>query len=170
MARITMKEVFEAFKDCEYSRACVDRNIKIINKGMNEAKQMKIGYGIMGYNPATTAVLRVAVDCLHPYRLTGPMAKHLTWLNQYKNMLRGGEDINIEKAKNVRIEGLYDWNKKRGRMVSCPFHEDKTPSAKINDNNTYKCFSCGVFLDSIGFVQKLNNLSFIEAVKYLNNI
>lgn len=74
----------------------------------------------------------------------------------------------IARAKEVPIEGLYTWEKRKGQMVSCAFHPDQTPSMKINKNNTAKCFSCGFFGDGISFVKKLHNLNFIDAVKYLN--
>ena len=50
----------------------------------------------------------------------------------------------------------------------CPFHSEKTPSFSISPiKNFYKCFGCGVSGDSISFVQKIQGVSFLDAVKYL---
>lgn len=52
----------------------------------------------------------------------------------------------------------------------CPFHNEKTPSFVINrEKQIYKCFGCGEGGDVIGFVMKIENLDFVEAVKLLAN-
>lgn len=51
-------------------------------------------------------------------------------------------------------------------MVKCPFHNDKTPSMSVNiEKNMFYCFGCGAGGDPITFVQKIDNLSFIDACK-----
>lgn len=56
----------------------------------------------------------------------------------------------------------------RSGMTLCPFHNERTPSAKIYPHNIY-CFGCGTSADVIGFTQKIFRLSEpIEAVKKLN--
>jgi DNA primase len=50
----------------------------------------------------------------------------------------------------------------------CPFHNEKTPSFHINDTKGfYHCFGCGESGDAIKFVQKMEGVSFVEAVKNL---
>ncbi|QMS85906.1 DNA primase [Candidatus Xianfuyuplasma coldseepsis] len=50
----------------------------------------------------------------------------------------------------------------------CPFHSEKTPSFSVEpDKQFYHCFSCGETGDAITFVQKINQLSFVEAVESL---
>jgi len=54
------------------------------------------------------------------------------------------------------------------RKACCPFHHEKTPSFNINDSKGfYHCFGCGESGDAIKFVQKMEGLSFVEAVKKL---
>lgn len=56
----------------------------------------------------------------------------------------------------------------RGGMCICPFHEERTPSAKIYPDNLH-CFGCGTHVDVIGFTQKIFGLDKpIDAVKKLN--
>ncbi len=54
------------------------------------------------------------------------------------------------------------------RKACCPFHHEKTPSFHINESKGfYHCFGCGESGDAIKFVQKMDGLTFIEAVKKL---
>lgn len=44
--------------------------------------------------------------------------------------------------------------------ISCPFHDDKSPSFRIYDNtNTYHCFSCGDSGTPVNFVANYNSLT-----------
>jgi len=50
----------------------------------------------------------------------------------------------------------------------CPFHEEKTPSFRVTPaRGFYHCFGCGEGGDVISFVQKINNVTFVEAVEWL---
>lgn len=50
----------------------------------------------------------------------------------------------------------------------CPFHAEKTPSFAVNpEKQIFHCFGCGVGGDVFGFLIKKENLSFVEAVKFL---
>lgn len=50
----------------------------------------------------------------------------------------------------------------------CPFHHEKTPSFSVEpERKIYNCFSCGEKGNAITFLQKTNNISFIEAVEDL---
>ena len=54
------------------------------------------------------------------------------------------------------------------KKACCPFHNEKTPSFSINEQKGfYHCFGCGESGDAIKFVQKIEGLSFIDAVKKL---
>ena len=57
----------------------------------------------------------------------------------------------------------------RSGMVLCPFHAEKTPSAKIYRDG-FHCFGCGVHADVIGFTQRLFGLPrAIDAARKLND-
>lgn len=57
----------------------------------------------------------------------------------------------------------------RGGMALCPFHNERTPSAKIYPDALH-CFGCGTHVDVIGFTQKMFGLDKpIDAVKKLND-
>lgn len=50
----------------------------------------------------------------------------------------------------------------------CPFHEEKTASFHVTPaRGYYHCFGCGEGGDVFDFVQKINNISFSEAVEML---
>ena len=62
----------------------------------------------------------------------------------------------------------YGLHINRGGMCLCPFHDERTPSAKIYLDALH-CFGCGTHVDVIGFTQKYFNLNKpIDAVKKLN--
>ena len=69
----------------------------------------------------------------------------------------------IEKKVKVIKKGNDYW-------CCCPFHEEKTPSCKINDNlGSYYCFGCGAKGDIFTIYTDLYNYSFPDAVKELAN-
>jgi len=50
----------------------------------------------------------------------------------------------------------------------CPFHKDDTPSFSVSpEKGLWHCFGCGAGGDVIGFLMKIENISFIEAAKRL---
>lgn len=60
--------------------------------------------------------------------------------------------------------------KRRGRnMVGlCPFHGEKTPSFNVyTENGSFYCFGCGVGGDVITFIMKIENLDYVDAIKFL---
>lgn len=49
----------------------------------------------------------------------------------------------------------------------CPFHNEKTPSFRVNENGYFNCFGCGAKGDLFHFVQRVESLTFVEAVREL---
>lgn len=50
----------------------------------------------------------------------------------------------------------------------CPFHHEKTPSFNIyTENGSFYCFGCGAGGDVITFVRRIENLDYMEAVRFL---
>ena len=70
----------------------------------------------------------------------------------------------------TEVVGQYVKLRRRGRTYTglCPFHNEKTPSFTVYpDTQSFYCFGCGAAGDTIGFVRKISNLSYVEAVKQL---
>ena len=55
---------------------------------------------------------------------------------------------------------------RQGNMVCCPFHNDRTPSMKLNEDYFY-CFGCGASGDVIDLAARLFGLSGYDAAKKL---
>jgi DNA primase len=74
-----------------------------------------------------------------------------------------------QQADIVRIVGDYVKLKKAGAQNYsglCPFHGEKTPSFSVHATRQfYHCFGCGVSGDVFSFVQKIENITFPEAVR-----
>ena len=60
----------------------------------------------------------------------------------------------------------YGLEVNRGNMVCCPFHNDRTPSIKLNEDYFY-CFGCGATGDVIDLTAQLFRLSPADAARKL---
>ena len=68
----------------------------------------------------------------------------------------------LEKKTKLIQKGKDYW-------CCCPFHEEKTPSCKINDDyGSFYCFGCGAKGDIFTIYTDLYNYNFIDAVKELS--
>ena len=76
-----------------------------------------------------------------------------------------------QQADIVRIVGDYVKLKKAGAQNFsglCPFHAEKTPSFSVHATRQfYHCFGCGESGDVFTFVQKVENITFPEAVRLI---
>ena len=67
-----------------------------------------------------------------------------------------GEYVQLRNAGGGNLKGL------------CPFHDEKSPSLSVSPGrNLFHCFGCGVGGDVIRFVERIEHLSFTEAVERL---
>ena len=72
----------------------------------------------------------------------------------------------IENLDIVSVVSRYVALKKSGRNYKgiCPFHAEKTPSFYVSpEKQIFHCFGCGAGGNVVGFLMKIENLSFIEA-------
>lgn len=82
------------------------------------------------------------------------------------------ELFDIKRAKDHPIDQLFNLENpsKSSQRISCccPLHDEKTPSFVIYLNdNSFKCFGCGAYGDSITLYMRLHNTDFKSAVKAL---
>jgi len=92
------------------------------------------------------------------------MASTLTSSDNFKETLKQQADI-------VRIVGDYVKLKKAGAQNFsglCPFHAEKTASFSVHATRQFfHCFGCGESGDVFTFVQKVENITFPEAVRLI---
>jgi len=88
----------------------------------------------------------------------------MTSSDNFKESLKQQADI-------VRIVGDYVKLKKAGAQNFsglCPFHAEKTASFSVHATRQfYHCFGCGESGDVFAFIQKVENITFPEAVRLL---
>ena len=73
----------------------------------------------------------------------------------------------VKQSVSVREAAqMYGIEVNRSGMACCPFHDDKNPSIKLNEEYFY-CFGCGATGDVIDFTARLYNLSPKEAAEKL---
>ncbi len=76
----------------------------------------------------------------------------------------------ISKNDIESVVSSYVSMKRRGRNLVglCPFHGEKTPSFNLYpETSSFYCFGCGAGGDVITFIKRMENLSYIDAVKFL---
>ncbi|WP_216465391.1 DNA primase [Arcanobacterium phocae] len=67
-----------------------------------------------------------------------------------------GEYVTLKTAGVGSMKGL------------CPFHDEKTPSFHVRPHvNRWHCFGCGEGGDAISFIERIEHVSFVEAVELL---
>jgi DNA primase len=77
-----------------------------------------------------------------------------------------------ERIDLVDFIGQYVALKPAGRNWKglCPFHQEKTPSFNVNrELKFWKCFGCGAGGDVFSFVERVENVGFVEAMKLLGD-
>ena len=81
----------------------------------------------------------------------------------------------LDKVRELPIESIvepYVKLSRDGRLNMkglCPFHSEKTPSFSLNlSKNLYHCFGCNRGGDGIRFIMEKENLSFTDAVHFMD--
>ena len=83
--------------------------------------------------------------------------------------IRGRVSISSVVGRKVAWDRRKSNPGKGDYWACCPFHGEKTPSFNVmRDRGFFHCFGCGVGGSAIDFAMKLLNLSFKDAVIYLN--
>ena len=85
--------------------------------------------------------------------------------------LKTGEVEELKTKADIHsVISSYIKLKRTGRNYTglCPFHKEKTPSFTVDTSKQlYHCFGCGEGGDVISFIEKIENMEFIEAVEFL---
>lgn len=85
----------------------------------------------------------------------------MAWIKEedMKNIRQGADIVDII-SKYISVE-----KKGKNYVAQCPFHDDHDPSMSISEEKQiFKCFVCGTGGNVFSFVQKIENISFPEAV------
>lgn len=87
-------------------------------------------------------------------------------------------EIDIDHIKTgVRLNTLMSYYghhpkaaTQRSSIYLCPFHQEKTPSFHVFQDNRFHCFGCQKQGSNIDFIMAVENLGFFEAAQHLNKI
>lgn len=87
----------------------------------------------------------------------------MRFTDEFIDRLRDSNDVESV------ISGYIELRRRGRNLVGlCPFHNEKTPSFTVYpETSSYYCFGCGAGGDVIGFVRNIENLDYVEAVKFL---
>lgn len=91
-------------------------------------------------------------------------------LDEMRDRIKSSNDIVAVVSEHVKLTKQGDW-----WVGCCPFHDEKTPSFKVNEKTQqYCCFGCGagrkdsgIGSDVISFIQEIKNLTFQDACEDL---
>ncbi len=114
-------------------------------------------------------------DAFHAKKLKTPNAGKFSRSDENPSTAAVKYDQDVFREIRSRVDiaefiGQYVPLRKRGNDLVglCPFHAEKTPSFHVHpDRGFFKCFGCGAGGDVITFVQKVENLTFPDAVRVL---
>ena len=82
---------------------------------------------------------------------------------EVEEIKRGTAILDVLDRLRIAVEGTG-----LSRRARCPFHDDRVPSFRVYLNtNRYYCFGCGAKGDVIELVQRLEGVSFREALQRL---
>ena len=93
--------------------------------------------------------------------------------NKLGGSMRLSDNFLLELKSRNDIESVissYVTLKRSGRILKglCPFHGEKTPSFTVYpDTQSYYCFGCGSGGDVVTFIKNIENLDYLDAVKFL---
>lgn len=85
---------------------------------------------------------------------------------------RGTVDRILDTARIEEVVSDFVSLKRRGAnyIACCPFHHEKTPSFSVSPSKgIYKCFGCGKAGSVVSFVMEHEQMSYVEALKYLGH-
>lgn len=84
--------------------------------------------------------------------------------------LQSSIDEVLRRSDIVEVVSSYVSLRRNGTdfVGLCPFHREKTPSFHISaDKQLFYCFGCGAGGNLIDFVMKIENLDFVDCIKFL---
>lgn len=70
-----------------------------------------------------------------------------------------------EQLSTRQVAESYGLHIRRNGTACCPFHDDRHPSMKVDQN--YHCFACGVGGDVIDYTARMYGLSQYDAARKL---
>jgi len=122
--------------------------------------------------PATKEAIHLHANHLSVRAKIAPLERTIKRIDGRKRHYSGQSitDADIDRAREYPIQEL--WRELIGTpirhgMVSCPFHDDNTPSMSLRKHNRYKCFSCDAKGDVIDLYMKVQGCGFLDAIRGL---
>lgn len=177
MTTITLHEAIQIFEENlpEIRTACLENASAIISEH-SPYKELDVDQDI------TEEAIVLHIEHLYIQEHAQPLLKTVRRIDSYRMAQANPNipqdfitDADIERARSCDLDWfIFEANlsTRAPYKATCPFHADRDPSLTLMKSKTtgyyyLKCFPCGIYLDSIGFIMKRDNVNFIEAVRYI---
>lgn len=162
---LTLSDALSLFSDhlVDVRKACV-QNLQVV--------QSKPGTELDVDKPITRAAIREHLVYLDVQKRSSNLERVIRRIDGRKQYMRKGgvTDEMIQRAREYPIKELFielTGDTPHRGMAQCPFHDDSSPSLSLRFKNRYHCFGCDEKGDTISLYMKINNVSFLDAVKAL---
>ncbi len=87
-------------------------------------------------------------------------------MSSFKNNFVNDLKSSVKLSEVVRKYINFSNHSGKKFYIACPFHNEKSPSCVVQDDiGLFHCFGCGASGDLIKFVEKIENIQFIDACK-----
>ena len=131
--------------------------MKVFNRSFLSSTSFPQQHCPVSIPPSPSALIITTGPACAPNDLATPHDNFKETLKQQADIVRiVGDYVKLKKAGAQNFSGL------------CPFHAEKTPSFSVHATRQFfHCFGCGESGDVFTFVQKVENITFPEAVRLI---
>lgn len=149
-------------------REYLEARLKALDAEKEDLLRAAIGAALKGWNADLLFLTSLLQDA---EKSAEGVARQLRALWSGGGNGRRLTDAQIQRAKDCPLESVLPEEPVRGRIL-CPIHEERTghrdshPSMLVKGGFGY-CFSCAGRLDALGYMMKVNGLTFRAAVEAL---
>ena len=169
---LTLYQALDIFEDnlSDIRKGCIE-NVEAVIKWNTPYKEMDVD------EPITVEACKLYLSHLKVEAGTAPLFRAVRRIDSLRRKPTEDtvSDLDIQNAREVPEEWFIseaELGTRRPHKGVCPFHNDTDPSLTLMKSKTtkrlyLKCFPCGIYVDSIGFIMKRDNLDFISAVRVI---
>jgi len=172
---LTFSQACNIFNDVEVLKDIFSGNMRGYEKEVEEAMEeiQKSRFNIWKEKESDRWLVNYKIEKLQK-KLEKARFRRKLWKNRL-DILNGKEDaqteVDFDEIRRTPIinflQGKHHINSPKGRYYNCIFHNEKTPSMLVDNNNRFYCFGCGKNGSVIDIVMHIHNCDIKKAIHIL---